>query len=83
MNSSHNADNITYDSIQSTSKRYGKVVPPQLSGLDGLRLRDIPEVLNQRKVDGDVFLEKTEVLSLVEWKLYAFFSLLVLHWGYS
>lgn len=73
MDSSHNADNITYHSIHWTSKRYEEFVPSQISGLDGLRLRDIPEVLNQRKIDGEVFLEKTEVVSLVEWKLYAFF----------
>jgi len=72
MDSSHNADNITYHSIHWTSKRYEEVVPSKISGLDGLRLRDIPEVLNQRKIDGEVFLEKTEVVSLVEWKLYAF-----------
>ena len=72
MDLSRNANNITYDSIQSTSQRYEYHVPSKITALDRLRLRDIPEVLEQRKADGHAFLEKTKVVSLVEWKLYVF-----------
>ncbi len=72
MNASHNADSISYESIRLTAQRYESLVPSQISGLEELRLRDIPEVLNQRRIDGGAFLEKTEVISLVAWKLYVF-----------
>ena len=41
----------------------------QLSDLEELRLSTIPQTLAQRKGDGNAFLEKSEVTSLVEWKL--------------
>ena len=74
MDSTHIAINISYENIQCTNKRYESHVSPQISGLDGLRLRDIPETIDQRKSDGATFLEKAEVISLVDWKLYAIVS---------
>ncbi|KAL8995213.1 MAG: hypothetical protein Q9169_005001 [Polycauliona sp. 2 TL-2023] len=48
-----------------------KKLPDKLEGLSELRYTDVPEVVAQRKKDGEAFLEKTEVQSLVEWKLLA------------
>ena len=70
MKSSLTADKISYDDVQTTVQRYEGHVPPKISGLDKLRLEEVPSVLAQRKDDGEAFLEKTEVASLVEWKLY-------------
>ena len=43
--------------------------PQALSLLNELRYITIPQTLQSRKADGDAFLEKTELVSLVEWKL--------------
>ncbi|CAD6563621.1 MAG: hypothetical protein ASARMPRED_000094 [Alectoria sarmentosa] len=48
---------------------YHSHVPEKIQGLEELRLNTLPETLLQRKKDGGSFLEKTEVTSLVEWKL--------------
>ena len=72
MKSNLNSHNVSYDDIQATVNRYKSHVPSKISGLEKLRLEEVPEVLKQRKADGDAFLEKTDVTSLVEWKLYIF-----------
>ncbi|KAL9135882.1 MAG: hypothetical protein Q9175_002907 [Cornicularia normoerica] len=48
---------------------YDSRIPDKIQELEELRLSTIPEALVQRKIDGEPFLEKTEVTSLVEWKL--------------
>ncbi|KAK3175298.1 hypothetical protein OEA41_002545 [Lepraria neglecta] len=60
---------ITLKSLQTHLQSYESHVPEKIQGLESLRLNEIPEILAQRKKDGDAFLEKTEVTSLVEWKL--------------
>ena len=70
MKSSQSADKISYDGIQTKLHQYESHVPAKISGLEKLRLEDVPETLNQRKGEGEPFLEKTEVTALVEWKLY-------------
>ncbi|KAL8728226.1 MAG: hypothetical protein Q9166_005529 [cf. Caloplaca sp. 2 TL-2023] len=56
----------TYRSVYDLEK---KKLPEKFEGLQELRYKDVPEVVAQRKKDGEAFLEKTEVQSLVEWKL--------------
>ncbi|CAO1602416.1 hypothetical protein XANCAGTX0491_006028 [Xanthoria calcicola] len=65
-------DNISYDDFKTYRTCYDlekKKLPEKLEGLQELRYTDVPEVVAQRKDDGEAFLEKTEVQSLVEWKL--------------
>ncbi|KAL8658763.1 MAG: hypothetical protein Q9226_000788 [Calogaya cf. arnoldii] len=65
-------DTISYDDFKTYRTVYDlekKKLPDKLEGLSELRYTDIPEVVAQRKKDGEAFLEKTEVQSLVEWKL--------------
>ncbi len=70
MKSSHSAHNISYDDVQTKLHRYESLVPAKILGLEKSRFEDVPEVVNQRKSEGEAFLEKTEVTALVEWKLY-------------
>ena len=72
MKSSHDANHISHQDLQRTLQRYESHVPSKISGLERLRLQEVPEILDQRKREGEAFLEKTEVTSLVEWKLYVF-----------
>ncbi|KAL8669761.1 MAG: hypothetical protein Q9168_005655 [Polycauliona sp. 1 TL-2023] len=65
-------DTISYDDFHTYRTCYDlekKKLPDKLEGLSELRYTDVPEVVAQRKKDGEAFLEKTEVQSLVEWKL--------------
>lgn len=60
---------ITLDTIHAHLLSYHSHVPEKIQGLEELRLNTIPETLVQRKKEGGSFLEKTELKSLVEWKL--------------
>ena len=66
-------DTIAHDDFKTYRTCYDldkKRLPDKLEGLSELRYTDVPETVAQRKKDGEAFLEKTEVQSLVEWKLY-------------
>ena len=63
------AERISYSDFQRQLSFYQDNIPDKVQGLEELRLRAIPEVLAQRREDGNAFLEKTEVTGLVEWKL--------------
>lgn len=52
------------------TRLYDQYLPPKIEGLEKLRLEEVPEVLGARRASGDVFLEKTEVQALMEWKLW-------------
>ncbi|KAL8769869.1 MAG: hypothetical protein Q9209_004307 [Squamulea sp. 1 TL-2023] len=65
-------DTISYEDFTTYRRVYDidkKKLPEKSEGLQELRYKDVPEVVAQRKKDGEAFLEKTEVQSLVEWKL--------------
>ncbi|KAL9625302.1 MAG: hypothetical protein Q9204_007810 [Flavoplaca sp. TL-2023a] len=65
-------DTISHDDFKTYRTCYDldrKRLPDELEGLSELRYTDVPKVVAQRKKDGEAFLEKTEVQSLVEWKL--------------
>ncbi|KAL8690351.1 MAG: hypothetical protein Q9218_004192 [Villophora microphyllina] len=63
------ADKITYKDFSTMLFSYDDHALTKIQGLEELRYNEIPEVLAQRKKDGETFLEKTEVQSLIEWKL--------------
>jgi len=64
------AETISHADFRYQLRFYEDLVPESLHGYEKLRLCEIPEVLAQRRKDGNAFLEKTEVTALVEWKLY-------------
>lgn len=71
MKPSLNADKLSYEDFKENLSKYETHVPSSIQGLEELRLREVPEVLEQRRKDGNALLEKTDVTGLVEWKLYA------------
>ena len=73
MESTDGAAHVTYSTLKTHLLSYESHVPPNIQGLESLRLNDTPEALAQRKKNGEAFLEKKEVTSLVEWKLWVTF----------
>lgn len=61
-------ERITAQEIRLKSESSAEV-PKSLESLNELRYRIIPQALRQRKNDGNVVLEKSELVNLVEWKL--------------
>ena len=72
MKVSDSPSQINYSTFQLHLHSYEAHVPEKIHGLEEIRLKEIPETLDQRKKDSDAFLEKTEVTALVEWKLFVF-----------
>ncbi|KAL8711666.1 MAG: hypothetical protein Q9225_007090, partial [Loekoesia sp. 1 TL-2023] len=60
---------ISYADFTDSVKDYPQRVPEKIQGLEELRYHEIPEAIAQRKKADEAFLEKTELQSLVEWKL--------------
>ena len=60
---------IAHTDFQEYLLKYSNHVPSALAALDDLRYNTVPQTLAQRKSDGESFLEKSELVSLVEWKL--------------
>jgi hypothetical protein len=61
---------VSYEDLQS-QLRFGSSLyaPPKgVKLLNELRLNIIPETVQLRKKEGNAFLEKTELLMLVEWR---------------
>ena len=69
MKATDSFSHISLDTLHTHLLNYDSHVPDKIQGLEELRLSTIPETLVQRKQDGEPFLEKTELTSLVEWKL--------------
>ena len=69
MKVTESPSHISLDTLHHHLSSYDSHVPDKIRGLEELRISTIPETLVQRKRDGKPFLEKTEVISLVEWKL--------------
>jgi hypothetical protein len=61
---------VSYEDLRSELKYGGSFPPPpkEMKLLEDLRLHIIPETVRMRKKDGNAFLEKTELLTLVEWR---------------
>ena len=69
MKATDSPSQISVETLHTLLLNYDSHVPDKIQGLEELRFSTIPETLAQRKEDGESFLEKTEVTSLVEWKL--------------
>lgn len=69
MKANDSASQISFDTLRTHLLSYDSHIPDKIQGLEQLRLSTIPETLVQRKMNGKSFLEKTELTSLVEWKL--------------
>ena len=69
MDVTNGPSQISLETLYALTLRYNTQVPDKIQGLEELRIIKIPETLTQRKKDSAPFLEKTEVASLVEWKL--------------
>ena len=68
----YSPDVLTYDELEVHSK-YGNNPSKEARMLDDMRLHAIPETIELRKKAGDVFLEKTELIVLVEWRAFVLF----------
>ena len=69
MDATNEPSQISLDTLYALTHRYNTQLPDKLQGLEELRIFTIPKTLTQRKKDSAPLLEKTEVTSLVEWKL--------------
>ena len=69
MKAGDSPDQISYSTICSKASSYSEDASKDLLILQELRLNTIPETLAKRRKDGHAFLEKTEVINLVDWKL--------------
>jgi hypothetical protein len=52
--------------------RYGEHIPEKLRELEKFRMEELPSILKERgsKNRGETWMEKDELVKLVEWKLY-------------
>lgn len=71
MKDSNAFDQIDPATIDSVLKEYPNVVPAKLSKLDDQRYNVIPTAV--KKQTDDISLSKSEVATLVDWKLYVVF----------
>ncbi|KAL9006905.1 MAG: hypothetical protein Q9188_000360 [Gyalolechia gomerana] len=71
MKPSFTPSQISYSDFTESVEDYPQHVPEKIQPLEPLRYLEIPEAVAQRKTAGEAFLEKTELQSLVEWKLYS------------
>ena len=62
-----NVSLATFDRILA---KYDDQVPERLAELEELRLHTLPDAIAQRRKDGEAYIAKDELKSLVEWKLY-------------
>lgn len=71
MKKAYSIDSVSYDECQSWLRMYPKHTPKNIEGLDEMRYNSIPDTVQLRKTEAKAFLEKPEVESLMDWKLYA------------
>ncbi|GAB7335346.1 hypothetical protein MBLNU13_g07736t1 [Cladosporium sp. NU13] len=69
MGSQHAFDLITASDFEEILLQYLDCVPAKLAKLEEQRLSKIPTVLAKRRAEGQAYLTKTEVATLVDWKL--------------
>lgn len=69
MSSHLNPQHITSKEIMNLLDRYDAHVPDSLKSLDKERYENIPRALKERTAQGHTYLTKTEVESLVQWKM--------------
>jgi hypothetical protein len=69
MGSQHAFDRITGSDFEEILSQYPETVPAKLADLEEQRLSTIPKVLAKRRAEGQAYLTKAEVATLVDWKL--------------
>jgi hypothetical protein len=69
MSSQHAFDRITDTEFEGILSQYPDVVPSKLADLEEQRFSTIPDVLAKRRAEGQAYLTKAEVATLVDWKL--------------
>lgn len=62
-------DHISKDDFEQILAQYPETVPAKLADLEEQRLSTIPAKLKERKARGNTYLTKSEVATLVDWKL--------------
>jgi hypothetical protein len=62
-------DRISNHDFEQTLAQYPETVPSKLADLEEQRLSTIPAKLKERKAKGNAYLTKSEVATLVDWKL--------------
>lgn len=67
MQDKYQPDVVTYEDFE-FKRKYGNHPSKEAKPLDDMRLNAIPETIDLRKKDGDAFLEKAELIVLVEWR---------------
>lgn len=89
MKSNLQPDRINLATFNRLLAQYDDCVPKQLADLEELRLHTIPEALAERAAvaakgeeeeeeeEEGAYLEKDELKSLVEWKLYVLFPIMI------
>jgi hypothetical protein len=64
--------NITKDAFTEVLSRYPGVIPSKLEDLEVYRMDTLPGLLKERRDSKNgSWMEKSELVKLVEWKLYA------------
>ena len=69
MGSQYAFDRISGSDFEDILSQYPDVVPSKLADLEEQRLSVIPDVLAERRSEGKAYLTKSEVATLVDWKL--------------
>ena len=69
MGSLYAFDRIAGSDFEEILLQYPDTVPAKLADLEEQRLSTIPDVLAERRAEGQAYLTKTEVATLVDWKL--------------
>jgi hypothetical protein len=69
MGSQYAFDRITGSDFEEILSQYPDTVPAKLADLEEQRLSTIPTVLAKRRAEGQTYLTKSEVVTLVDWKL--------------
>ena len=77
MGSQYAFDRIVEADFDNILSQYPETVPSKLSHLEEQRLSIIPAALAGRKKEGRAFLNKAEVATLVDWKLYVHLPVLL------
>lgn len=69
MDRRHEFSKIDAESVACLLEQYPSIVPPKLTDLDSSRYESIPSILASRKTADDSHLTKSELVTLVDWKL--------------
>lgn len=69
MGSQYAFDRISGNDFEDILSQYSDVVPSKLADLEEQRLSVIPDNLAERRSEGKAYLTKSEVATLVDWKL--------------